>query len=71
MNRMCGIPRTPLPTRYPMIKPASRPADPVNDRISVQSPVGQALMGKTVGDKVEVRIPVGTAHYEILAIRPA
>src|SRR5205823_3114342 len=32
-------------------------ADPVNDRISIQSPVGEALMGHTVGDVVEVDIP--------------
>ena len=44
-------------------------ADPMNDRISVQSPVGQALMGKEPGDQVEIQIPAGKAHYEILAIR--
>ncbi len=44
-------------------------ADPVNDKISVQSPVGQALMGKKVGDQIEVQIPAGKAHYEILGIR--
>jgi transcription elongation factor GreA len=44
-------------------------ADPVNDRISVQSPVGEALMGKRVGEVVEVDIPAGTARYEITAIR--
>ena len=43
-------------------------ADPLNDRISVQSPVGQALMGQKVGNVVEVKIPAGTARYEILAI---
>jgi transcription elongation factor GreA len=44
-------------------------ADPVNDRISIQSPVGQALIGKRVGDVVEVDIPAGTARYEIMNIR--
>ncbi len=44
-------------------------ADPVNDRISAQSPVGQALMGRKVGDVVEVEIPAGTARYKIIAIR--
>jgi transcription elongation factor GreA len=44
-------------------------ADPVNDRISIQSPVGQALLGKKVGDVVEVDIPAGTARYEIKNIR--
>ena len=43
-------------------------ADPINDRISVQSPVAQALMGCQVGDVVEVDIPAGKARYEIVAI---
>ena len=44
-------------------------ADPVNDKISIQSPVGQALMGRKVGDVVEVEIPAGTARYKISGIR--
>jgi len=44
-------------------------ADPVNDKISVHSPVAEALHGKKVGETVEVPIPDGTARYEILAIR--
>jgi transcription elongation factor GreA len=44
-------------------------ADPVNDRISLQSPVGEALMNCKVGDVVEVEIPAGTVRYEILNIR--
>ena len=44
-------------------------ADPVNDRISVQSPVGQALLGRKVGDVLEVEIPAGTARYKIIEIR--
>jgi transcription elongation factor GreA len=44
-------------------------ADPVNDKISVQSPVGQALSGRKVGDVVEVEIPAGKARYEVLGIR--
>lgn len=46
-------------------------ADPINDRISVQSPVGQALLGKTTGDIVEVAVPAGKARYEILGVRYA
>jgi transcription elongation factor GreA len=44
-------------------------ADPVNDRISYSSPVGQALMNRKVGDTVEVHIPAGKAHYTVLALR--
>ena len=44
-------------------------ADPLNDKISVQSPVGQSLLDKIPGDVVEVKIPSGVARYEILALR--
>ena len=44
-------------------------ADPAEDRISDQSPVGQALMGRKVGDVAIVEIPAGIAKYEIMAIR--
>jgi len=44
-------------------------ADPVNDRISMQSPVAQALMGCRVGDTVEVKVPDGTVEYAVLEIR--
>lgn len=46
-------------------------ADPMNDRISYSSPVGQALMGHKIGDIVEVTIPAGKARYEIEGIRYA
>ncbi|HZO88687.1 MAG TPA: transcription elongation factor GreA [Chthonomonadaceae bacterium] len=44
-------------------------ADPLNDKISYSSPVGQALMKKKVGDVVSVPIPDGVAHYEIIGLR--
>lgn len=44
-------------------------ADPLEDRISVQSPTGQAVLGKAVGDEVTVTTPGGAARYRILAIR--
>lgn len=43
-------------------------ADPGEDRISNESPVGEALMGKKVGDTAVVEIPAGVAKYEIVAI---
>lgn len=43
-------------------------ADPINQKISHQSPLGQALVGKKVGEKVEVEAPAGKVIYEILAI---
>jgi len=43
-------------------------ADPVNKKISPESPIGQALFGKKVGEKIEVAAPAGKLTYEILAI---
>jgi transcription elongation factor GreA len=35
----------------------------------ITSPIGQGLLGKKVGDIVEIQVPKGTLRYEILAIR--
>lgn len=43
-------------------------ADPANDKISTASPVGAALMGKRVGDTVNVTTPGGTMVLKVLAI---
>lgn len=43
-------------------------ADPANKKISHESPLGQALVGKRVGEKVEVEAPAGKVTYQILAI---
>jgi transcription elongation factor GreA len=40
-----------------------READVSSGKISTQSPVGQALLEKSVGDKVEVSVPKGTVNY--------
>lgn len=37
-------------------------------RISDESPIGQALMGKEKGELVEVEIPLGTVHYKVMEI---
>ncbi|MEI6512953.1 MAG: transcription elongation factor GreA [bacterium] len=44
-------------------------ADPDNDRISHQAPVGEALFGREVGEIVEVVVPAGKLNYQIEAIR--
>lgn len=44
-------------------------ADPVNRKISPECPLGKALFGKKVGDKVEVEAPAGKVVYEILRIK--
>lgn len=47
----------------------AREANPLEGKISVTSPVGQALTGQGEGDKVEVRAPAGTLHYQIENIK--
>ena len=44
-------------------------ADPVNKKISPNSPLGAALVGKKVGEKAQVEAPAGKVVYEILEIR--
>ena len=44
-------------------------ADPFNGKISDESPVGHALLGKAVGEQAEVLLPAGhTVMYKVLAI---
>lgn len=46
----------------------SQEADPMNGRISEESPFGRALVGHKVGDKVTVEAPSGPVQYKILKI---
>ena len=43
-------------------------ADPLNGKISDESPVGHALLGKAVGEDVIVEAPAGTLHYRVIEI---
>ena len=47
----------------------SAEADPMNFKISNESPVGAALLGKKVGETVEVVVPGGVNKFEVLGIR--
>jgi transcription elongation factor GreA len=44
-------------------------SDPGADRISDESPVGRALLGKKVGEVVSVAVPDGTIQYKVVKIR--
>ena len=46
----------------------SQEADPMNGKISEDSPFGKALLGKEVGDEVDVDAPMGIIRYKILEI---
>lgn len=43
-------------------------ADPLNGKISDESPIGKALLGKKVGDEVEIKTPAETVTYKITEI---
>jgi len=47
----------------------SQEADPMNGRISEDSPFGKALLGKAAGDEVEVEAPMGTLRYRVLDVQ--
>lgn len=43
-------------------------ASPIEKRISHKSPIGKALLGKKVGDKVKIQTPGGVTEYEVKVI---
>lgn len=47
---------------------SEKEADVKTGRISVTSPIGKGLLGKSVGDVVEINVPSGTMEMEILDI---
>lgn len=44
-------------------------SDPMNGKLSSTSPIGVALLGKKVGDKIDVATPAGIKIYEIISIK--
>src|SRR3989304_2219831 len=44
-------------------------ADPENKKISHESPLGKVLLGKRVGEKVQVEAPAGKITYAIISIK--
>ncbi|AIQ15345.1 MULTISPECIES: transcription elongation factor GreA [Paenibacillus] len=44
-------------------------SDPLNNKISNESPVGRAIIGKKIGTVVDVSVPAGVIQYKILDIR--
>ncbi len=52
--------------RYQVVGPYE--SDPSNGRISIQSPLGKALLGRNVGEEVKVVTPSGVKVFEIIEI---
>jgi transcription elongation factor GreA len=44
-------------------------ADPENVRLSIECPLGAALLGKQAGETIEVEAPGGRTRYRLLAVR--
>lgn len=53
-------------TTYSVVGPVE--ADPLEGKISNESPLGEALMGKKVGDSATITTPKGEITYQIVAI---
>lgn len=54
------------PETYILVGPAE--ADPTQGKISYESPLGQALLGRTAGEVVTVEAPAGTMVFRILSV---
>ncbi len=46
----------------------SQEVDPATGKISIESPIGKALLDHRVGETVEVEVPAGKTRYQILSI---
>jgi len=51
---------------YTVVGPVE--ADPLQGRISNESPIGVALMGKKVGETVVIKTPKGETEYEVVSV---
>lgn len=47
---------------------SAKEADLASGKISVDSPIGKGLLGKSKGDKVAVNVPAGTLEFQVLEI---
>ena len=54
------------PERYTIV--GSTEADPLDHKISNESPIGKAVLGRQKGDKVEIHSPSGIIKYEIVQV---
>lgn len=53
-------------SEYILVSPPE--ADYMQNKLSIESPIGKALMGHAPGDIVEIRVPAGILKYKITAI---
>lgn len=53
--------------KYKIVEAAQ--ANPAGGFISIKSPLGKALIGKKVGERVEIRAPGGIMNYRVVAVQ--
>jgi transcription elongation factor GreA len=53
--------------RYVLVSPSE--VSPTEGKISVASPVGKAILNRTVGEEVEVSVPAGRLHFRVEEIQ--
>lgn len=58
--------KTKMEMKYTLV--AEEEADLKRGRISIKSPVGKAILGKEVGDIIEIVVPAGNLEFELLEI---
>ena len=54
------------PEHYTIV--GSTEADPLDHKISNESPIGKAVLGKLKGDRVEIQSPSGVLEYEVVSV---
>ena len=56
-----------LEVEYTLVSPQE--SDSRENRISTASPVGKALLGRKIGDVVEIRVPAGLIKYQVMDLK--
>jgi len=51
---------------YTLVSPEESDTDA--NRISIKSPIGRGLLGKAVGERVQIEVPAGLIEYEVLSV---
>ena len=55
------------PETYTIV--GSTEADPINHKISNESPIGSAILGKVKGDVIKIKVPAGVFEFKIMKIK--
>ena len=63
---MVEVEKDGIKTQYQLVSRFE--SDPVQKKLSVESPIGQAILGKSKGDKVEIETPNGKVKYKIIKV---